>query len=716
MWPIDALHDPAWRPLTYALLHFLWQGLAVAIVWTALFRLLRSCTTQLRYALGLAGMFVMLGCPVATFVWLQTGASPHDAAFHGTGMAATASHVNGSPAIRGNGVLPRPKNVATNACDSAVGRSVFGSDVTTWIVGAQPYLLAGWIVGLVFFSGRLMLGVVGAHRMGRGRLALSGEIADRAATLAARLGFRSVPRLFSATAVREAVVVGLLRPMVLVPVAWLAEMPLDVLEAVIAHELAHIRRHDVWFNLFQRFVETLLFYHPAVWWLSRRVRLAREMCCDEMAARATGERVVYATALEFAARRRLEPAKKSLLEVALGITRMTLLDRVRNVLGLAARHEQGRWWPAAVMTLLVLPALWFASMATTLAQEEKSAKKPAEVIHPDTDPNWEQKASHNGRFDWKRVPKDAIATSVNKGKNTDESRDTAVAFFMINMEQSPAADGAAAQMDRDRFEIYKATQAEILRSRMLLRVAMKNPKVAKLPRRAKISDPENWLASRLQVTFPNKSQVMRVFLRTDGVMDATVVLNAIVDAYMTDVVVAEQEKKQKRFDDLDRIRNEKEQELRNSREEFRGLANAMGGANPETRRLRQKMAMDEVALLQNAMAKSTVETNRQKVELAVQEASLEDAKGDARPPILKEIKRIRVSIRVTEAQNADMAKKIKNLLDEVLRFDTESVDMQMVRSRIKDLETSLSKLAAEMDRLRFELRTPPRVTLMERAE
>ena len=73
-------------------------------------------------------------------------------------------------------------------------------------------------------------------------------------------------------------VVGILRPMVLLPAAWIAEMPPEILEAVIAHELAHIRRRDLWATFFQRLVETLLFYHPAVWWISRRVsRRTRKM-------------------------------------------------------------------------------------------------------------------------------------------------------------------------------------------------------------------------------------------------------------------------------------------------------------------------------------------------------------------------------------------------------------------------------------------------------
>jgi len=83
---------------------------------------------------------------------------------------------------------------------------------------------------------------------------------------------------------------------VLLPIALLTQCPAELLEAMIAHELAHIRRHDLWVNLFQRVVETVLFYHPAVWWVSGRMRLERELCCDDLAIRATGRRAEYATA------------------------------------------------------------------------------------------------------------------------------------------------------------------------------------------------------------------------------------------------------------------------------------------------------------------------------------------------------------------------------------------------------------------------------------
>ena len=92
-------------------------------------------------------------------------------------------------------------------------------------------------------------------------------------------------------------VVGWLRPAVILPVAALANLSPAQVEAVLAHELAHIRRHDYLVNLFQTLAETLLFYHPAVWWLSARIRTEREHCCDDVAVAVSGDAVGYARAL-----------------------------------------------------------------------------------------------------------------------------------------------------------------------------------------------------------------------------------------------------------------------------------------------------------------------------------------------------------------------------------------------------------------------------------
>ncbi|MCH5375658.1 MAG: M56 family metallopeptidase, partial [Planctomycetes bacterium] len=107
-------------------------------------------------------------------------------------------------------------------------------------------------------------------------------------------------------------------------------MPLEALEAIVAHELAHIRRYDLWVGLLQRVVETLLFYHPAVWWLSHRLDRQRELCCDALAVQTTGQRVVYVQALEQAARRRSARARLDVAAAIGGDGKMRILERVRH--------------------------------------------------------------------------------------------------------------------------------------------------------------------------------------------------------------------------------------------------------------------------------------------------------------------------------------------------------------------------------------------------
>ena len=165
------------------------------------------------------------------------------------------------------------------------------------------------------------------------------------------------PRLVVARHVRQALAVGFFRPVILLPAAWLSELPPNVVEAVLAHELAHIRRYDLWVNLLQRVIEALLFFHPAVWWISKQIRADREMCCDELAVGVTEQRLAYASALEVVALRTVrEPAFS--LATGIGGRKMQLLNRVRNVLGLPPTSPAGAWWPAGVVALAAPCLVW----------------------------------------------------------------------------------------------------------------------------------------------------------------------------------------------------------------------------------------------------------------------------------------------------------------------------------------------------------------------
>lgn len=683
MWPIDVLGDPAWRSLTWALLHFVWQGAIIAFVWMILLRLVPTRRTQIRYLLGLAGLLAMVTCPVATYFTLQSDAIGHESRLSAAFLPITPG-------------MPVADSTAEIGASPSPCSPDLSWDVTRWrlwlaewIDGSQAYLLGGWLVGLFLLSGRLLLGVVGMHRLARGRRVVPEDTAHRVARIAGRMGLTRVPGVFASEATYEAVVVGLLRPIVLLPAAWLAEMTPEVLDAVIAHELAHIRRLDVWANLFQRLVETLLFYHPAVWWLSRRVRLAREMCCDELAIRATGDRVVYANALELAALKQLTPSK-SFLEVALGVTQMTLLNRVRNVLGLVVRHEQGRWWPAAVLALLAPLAIWLASAGAVTPTEDRAAL--------------EQNASSVGSP--KRVKPD--------GKYT------ASVLLRVAMQERPIMGAAGTtETDRDRFDIYKNTQRQLLMSRFVLSAALRKKEVAGLPSVKKeqaSGDAAAWLAAHLFVDFPGNAEVMEVAVNENDPKEAAILVNAVVDAYLTEVVNTERDMKRQRLSELDRAFVEKETEVRAKRSDLKQLAEQLGTSDSDAISMKQKLALEELTSSRQEVTKMQSELRQYQREIAGLEASLKDANEQEQAPLVKSRNRMQAEVAVVKEQLHEMQDDVQRMQKEVKNFGLSTVDIEMLRSDIKSVESVLTGLAAEREKLKVEIRATPRVTLLLRAE
>jgi hypothetical protein len=277
-----------------------------------------------RYAISLAGL-ILMSAP-----WLHSSAGrqrfPNQAR---CGLPARTIFWNSESGYHPDSRQPAETDKVNRA--KAVIR-----DRLSFLLSQRGYV-APPADGVLLLSGRLLLGYAGIHWLRRGGRAIDCEWQVRFDRLAKRLGL-SVARVQLSTRVSEALVVGFWRPLVLLPASWLVELPPATLEAIVAHELAHLRRHDLWINLLQRVVETLLFYHPVVWWLSSRVRQERELCCDELAVAVTGRRIEYASALELVARKRLVSPRPLLAAPIGGENAMTLLNRVRNVLGLSPRR------------------------------------------------------------------------------------------------------------------------------------------------------------------------------------------------------------------------------------------------------------------------------------------------------------------------------------------------------------------------------------------
>jgi len=324
--------------LAWALVHFLWQGAALAGVAWVLMRLTSSASA--RYVIGVTTMAAMVIALGATFVSLI----PSDAPVATTWAAGSPSETvfeSAAPAVDD----PAPATFVTPEPAPAPAAVPFVLP-TTWV-------LSVWAVGVCLLSVRVFGGWCLTRRIARHAGSPVGDdVQHLAKRISARLGIRRVVQVVESTRVAVPMMIGWLRPVVLMPPAALAGLSPVQLEAILAHEFAHIRRHDYLVNLLQTVVETLLFFHPAVWWLSREVRRERELCCDDLAV-SVCDRVTYATALSTLAHIR-HPS------LALAATDGVLRDRVRRIITPSSTESaKGGWMamlPIALVVLLAAPA------------------------------------------------------------------------------------------------------------------------------------------------------------------------------------------------------------------------------------------------------------------------------------------------------------------------------------------------------------------------
>src|SRR5467141_2247702 len=193
---------------------------------------------------------------------------------------------------------------------------------------AMLWLVEAWFLGVLLLSLRTAGGLFLIERMRRKEIKpVGGELYERCVALQRRMGLDRVIQYCECHRLDAPAVLGWFRPVVLLPVRALTGLTEEQIEAVIAHELAHIRRLDCFVNLFQIATETLLFYHPAVWWVSQRIRGERENCCDDEAIAICGDAVNYARALTLMEEWRTAPA------LMMAANRSPLAERVVRLLG-----------------------------------------------------------------------------------------------------------------------------------------------------------------------------------------------------------------------------------------------------------------------------------------------------------------------------------------------------------------------------------------------
>ena len=342
--------------LGWTLVHFLWQGAIVGAVVAILLAAMRGRTASARYMVGIAALFVMGLGPVITMAALMLNPAPGPT----ERLSSPSPHVVESPSVaaaESSYVVTTPVETTETAGTIEQTALVATPSLSESVTSFTPWIAIIWFVGAALLSIRLLLSWFQVVRITRlGLKPVDQDIQRLFDVLCERLGLRCVVGVFESTLVAVPATVGWLKPVVLLPATAITGLTREQLVAVLAHELAHVRRYDYVVNLCQGVIETLLFYHPAIWLLSRYIRRERENCCDDVAIGLTGEPVDYARALTQLAE--FPPVPK----LATAANGGELKARVRRLLG---RPSAAGSNPPRTAGLVCLIALVLVSVAIT---------------------------------------------------------------------------------------------------------------------------------------------------------------------------------------------------------------------------------------------------------------------------------------------------------------------------------------------------------------
>jgi bla regulator protein blaR1 len=345
------ISDATARALGWTLTHSLWQGTLAALA--LLMVLPRLRTAQQRYWAAYGALVAVLAAALGTFAWVYEP-TPEVA-------AADFSAVGG-------------QTVGRFFIDNQLFESNFWQRATYWVEENYPVVVAVWLVGFGFFLLRILSGLWQIRRLRTQQIApLPEPWPAKIAALCHHMGSTRAVGLFESALVRTPLTIGWLKPIILLPLGLVNQLSPAEVEAVLAHELAHIARRDWIFNLFQAFIESLFYYHPAVWWMSKVVRRERENCCDDTALAATGNPLAFARAL-VQVQELATPVAPALALAWSGKRRRPLLERVRRILNQPQQKSHIMEKSVATVILLALLALVglrannTPSLTATLAQ------------------------------------------------------------------------------------------------------------------------------------------------------------------------------------------------------------------------------------------------------------------------------------------------------------------------------------------------------------
>ena len=352
------------------LLHSIWQGLAVGALLSLVLYLVPRTNVQLKYWLSVTALTGLLFWTGYTFN--QSIITSNHTAVPSTGEIVAISS-------------PAAKMMVNKSFSLAAVKPFFSRQLEL----AMPYMdtmVMLWSLGVLFFLLRLQGSILYLRRLKTaGTHPVSQTWQRKTAQISRKLGLQTSVQLLESKLAEVPMVIGHLKPIILIPVGMLSGLAPSEVEAILAHELAHVKRYDYLINIFQTVIESLLFFNPAVWWISQTIRKHREHCCDDIAVRCCGNQLIYASALS-------NLGAWSLRSPALGMglfkTKNELLMRIKRLVYPQVGNQtiKDKLVPGIILTLMVVCLSWYSHRVQAQlmpADTPKNTKIVLSMVQPD---------------------------------------------------------------------------------------------------------------------------------------------------------------------------------------------------------------------------------------------------------------------------------------------------------------------------------------------
>ena len=319
--------------LGWTLVNSLWQGLAIYILLIVVLRLIPSRNARLRYVMSCASVILFLIANISTFAYLF-GQNSQTVAHSATTQNYSFTHSIESTGLRVSWI----------------------DVIAQQISEMMPLIIVAWAIGSIVFMIRIVTGWWYINRL-KLNATIIDDWSDRINELATQIGISKIIHVAESVHIQTPMVIGFVRPMILIPVGMISGLSTEQLEAIFIHELAHIKRHDYVVNLIQTIVESIFFFNPFVWSISRIIRREREYCCDDAVTESTKNTLVYAKALAHLEEVRLS---SPMLAMTLGENKNQLLDRIKRIMKNSTKNysSMDKVVPAVLLVVGLICASW----------------------------------------------------------------------------------------------------------------------------------------------------------------------------------------------------------------------------------------------------------------------------------------------------------------------------------------------------------------------